>query len=83
MSLEGRVENYLLLIDDEFKTSVEGRLLLCVNPNRDCWQPADAVSLETLKKLAVTSVGMRTEREPLFDHKTTPEMKALFKRYGV
>jgi len=55
-------DSYLFLIDDELKTTIEGQLCVCTNPNHDLWQPFASLTVETLKKIAVKCVIARSQR---------------------
>ncbi|MBV6855888.1 hypothetical protein [Xanthomonas euvesicatoria] len=54
-----RADNYLLLIDDELKTLVNGEAMIRLDRDRDYWMPLQEVPLEKLKVLAQQSVAWR------------------------
>lgn len=54
-----RADNYLLLIDDELKTQINGEPMIRFDRDRDCWTSLQEVSLDKLKELAQQSVAWR------------------------
>lgn len=61
-------DDYLALIDDALLYRTPFVVLVCVNPNKDIWQPVASVSLDVLRRIAVECVQSgieRVEREAL------------------